>query len=841
MLKPTVHSTAGRRAEASGMIAIIASSLLLGLICVERRAAAEDKQPTAEQIEFFETRIRPVLVERCQDCHGPDEQSSDLRVDQLSGLLRGGKAGPAIVPGKPEQSLLLTAIRYVSNDLQMPPDEKLSKQQIADFTRWIAMGAPHPDSDTARPLPTETFDWESARDFWAFQPPVDPPVPSVKDTAWPRSPLDHFILAELEAKGLRPAPAADKRTLIRRATFDLIGLPPTVEEIENFLSDDSPDAFARVVDRLLDSVHYGERWGRHWLDVARYADSNGLDENIAYGNAWRYRDYVVEAFNKDKPYDQFVVEQLAGDLLPKTGDWRIRHERLIATGFLSLGPKVLAEVDETKMEMDIIDEQVDTVSRAFMALTMGCARCHDHKFDPLPTKDYYGLAGIFKSTRTMEHFRKIARWYENPLETPERLAVQEKHASRVTAKKQEIESFVQQANADYLKTLAEQSQEAGEQPKLPKNIESLYPEGTKKQLKQLRDELAALEKAAPVMPTALGVTEGEPTDVAVHVRGSHLTLGDIVPRHFPKVLAGTDQDPLGNERSGRLKFARWLVQPDHPLTSRVMANRIWRWHFGQGIVATPDNFGKLGERPSNQPLLDWLAHRFIESGWSIKAMHRLIMLSSTYRMSSDYDPVAAKADPENRLHWRHNVQRLEAEAVRDTLLSVGGLLDLSMGGSLLNVGNREFVFNHTSEDNTKYNFPRRSLYLPVIRNNLYDVFQLFDYSDASVLNGNRTSTVVAPQALFMMNSEMVANAADNLTEKLLSDPELTDSDRMQALYLRSYGRPVTADEVERNSRFLERFTAAAAKSGMDADAAQKKAWAALCQVVFAASEFIYIR
>src|SRR6185312_1237908 len=343
--------------------------------------------------------------------------------------------------------------------------------------------------------------------------------------------LDRFILAELERRELRPAPPADKRTLLRRATFDLTGLPPAPEEIAAFLADESPDAFAKVVERLLDSPHYGERWGRHWLDIARYADSNGLDENVAHGNAWRYRDYVVAALNRDKPFDQFLMEQLAGDLLPPVEDLATKHERLIATGFLALGPKVLAEVDEQKMEMDIIDEQLDTFGRAVLGLTLGCARCHDHKFDPIPTEDYYALAGIFKSTRTMENFKKVARWHENPLPTPEDLARQAEYERLVAEQKQAISQFVAAAD-EQLKSAG------GEAPatETAKDREARYPEETKAELKRLRDALAASEKQAPVMPSAMGVCEGEPVDVAIHIRGSHLSLGPVAPRHFPRVL-----------------------------------------------------------------------------------------------------------------------------------------------------------------------------------------------------------------------------------------------------------------------------------------------------------------
>ena len=675
---------------------------------------------------------------------------------------------------------------------------------------------------------------EDPTEFWAFQPPADPPVPPVGETSWPQSLLDHFILARLEDKGLRPAPPADKRTLIRRATFDLTGLPPTPDEIDSFLADDSPQAFPRVVERLLDSPAYGERWGRHWLDVVRYADSNGLDENAAHAHAWRYRDYVVAAFNSDKPYDQFVIEQLAGDLLP-ADDPAVRNGHLTATGFLSLGPKVLAEVDKLKMEMDIIDEQIDTTGRAFLGLTLGCARCHDHKFDPLPTTDYYALAGIFKSTRTMETFKTIARWFENEVPTPADQQKKEAWQRQVDEKKAAVDALVQAANAELQAKL-----EPGAE--LPEKPETQYPPDTQAELKRLRGELAAVEKNAPVIPAAMGVTEGAVTDLPVHIRGNHLSLAKhAVPRRFPIVLAGEEQAPLSDQASGRLELARWMTAEDHPLTSRVMVNRIWHWHFGQGLVRTPDNFGALGERPTHPELLDWLARRFVQSGWSVKAMHRLIMLSSTYQMSSAHDHRAARLDPENRLWWRANVRRLEAEEIRDALLAVSGRLDRTMGGSLLNTENYKLIFDHTSKDPTNYDSNRRSLYLPIVRNNLYPVFQLFDYADASTVTGNRPTSTVAPQALFMMNGDLVMDACDAVAADLLARTDLDQPERIRLLYRQALGRPAAAGEIANGESYLDLFDELLQSTESDAARRRLLAWSSLCQVILASNEFISIR
>jgi cytochrome c553 len=606
---------------------------------------AEEQSPTAEQTRFFETSIRPLLAEKCFSCHGEKKQWGGLRLDSRKSLLRGGESGAAIVPGKPNRSLLISAVQETDNDLRMPKDDKLTPRQIAELVRWVEMGAP---------FPTEAGTAERTRDpnHWAFQPPVRPPGPAVVHSEWPQSTLDGFILAKLEAAGLSPTPRADRRTLIRRVTFDVIGLPPTPEEIDAFLADESPDAFARVVDRLLASPQYGERWGRHWLDVARYADSNGFDENIAHGNAWRYRDYVVAAFNRDKPFDQFVTEQLSGDLLPFDGEAQ-QHEQLIATGFLSIGPKVLAETDEAKMRMDIIDEQLDTTGRAFLGLTLGCARCHDHKFDPIATADYYALAGIFKSTLTMTKYTKVAKWHEHPLPSPAATTKKAEFDANVAARKTAIAEFV--ADAD---KLVREKLAAMPDAKPPEKLETLYPAATKAELKKQRDELAALEKAGPDLPAAMGVTEDKVVDIAVHLRGDPLKLGDIVPRRTPPVLRGPRTPLFTDKQSGRRQLAEWLVDRQHPLTARVFVNRVWRWHLGRGLVRSTDNFGLLGEAPSHPELLDWLARRFIDDGWSVKSLHRLILNSSTYQQASTPARDTISRDPENRLFSRAEVRRL---------------------------------------------------------------------------------------------------------------------------------------------------------------------------------------
>lgn len=780
----------------------------------------------AEPIDFARD-IQPVLIEKCLSCHGPDLQESGLRVDLRKTLLKGGDSEiPAIIPKQSGKSLLMERVTAQEPENLMPPEGKpLTEAEITLFKRWIDAGAVMPEKFEKVKRTTS--------DHWSFQPITRREVPQQLED-WVQNPIDAFVLEKLNQAQLTPASRADRRTLIRRVTFDLTGLPPTPEEIERFLGDSSPGAYERLVDRLLASPAYGERWGRHWLDVVRYADSNGLDENVAHGNAWRYRDYVVSSLNADKPYSQFVKEQLAGDLLPSK-DPAERNERLVATGFLSLGPKVLAEVDETKMEMDIVDEQIDTFGKAFLGLTLGCARCHDHKFDPVTAEDYYALAGIFKSTKTMDSFTKIAKWHEHEIPSDAQRKQKQDYEKRIVTKTNEIAEFVKTANAALLATKEDNA-------KLPAKPEEHYPDETKAQLKELRAELAELNKEVPVLPTAMGVLEGDVANVPVHQRGSHLTLGKIVPRRYPEVLTLPDQPQIPTDSSGRLQLADWLTDADHPLTARVIVNRVWRWHFGRGLVDSTDNFGELGSDPSHPELLDWLAGQLIDSGWTLKTLHRMIVTSNTYCQSSELahrEEVAKKAgiiDPQNRLLWKANVRRLEAEAIRDSLLSVSGNLDRQMGGSLLNTENRKHIFDHTSKDNTNYNFPRRSVYLPIVRNHLYDLFQLFDYTDASMVNGDRTTSTVAPQALFLMNAEFVQQSADALASRLLESNE-SDGERIQNLYQLAVGRRPTETELGRMQSFLTRF-----REGMnDQEITEVKIWSTLCQVMLVSNEFVTIR
>lgn len=902
---------------------------------------------SAEEVDFFEKRIRPVLIEQCYECHSEGKKvKGGLLIDSREAMLIGGDSGPSLVPGNPDKSKIIEAIRYKNRDLQMPPKNQLTAEQIRDLEKWVAMGAPDPrdakSAATAAPA-KPGINFEQGRKFWSFAPLSQPALPAVKNTAWVQTPVDAFILESLEKSGLSPAPPADKRTLIRRATFDLTGLPPTQKEIADFLADKSPEAFNRVIDRLLASPQYGERWGRHWLDVARYADSNGLDENVTLGHAWRYRDYVVRAFNEDKPYDQFLIEQIAGDLLP-TQDTTSRQEALTATAFLSLGAKVLAEPDVRKLEMDIIDDQLDTLGKAFMGMTIGCARCHDHKFDPFSQEDYYAMAAIFRSTKSLADDRTgaIKYWYEHSLATPADLEAKKKHEADVKTQRAKITKYnsdtraalkadLQRQAANYLAASVELSDDpdfreveavatkhglrarylltcrqylarateneffdkwhalaktgdvAGvrnhyaklftdaeeglaeakkKDPKATKPIEpelaaahealndaggflvmpdkdaDAFDQSMLSEVQQMQADLMAMEDKTPDPPALMGVTDGAVTrTLPIHIRGSYLTLGKEIERGFPTVMRVSFTKPVfPAKHSGRLELARWMASTEHPLTARVMVNRVWRWHFGRGIVGTTDNFGILGDKPSHPALLDWLARNFMENGWSVKDMHRLLMKSSAYQMASLHpsagqpssSPDPALVDPENKLLWRANLQRLEAEEIRDALLAASDSLDLKVGGKTVPLRNREFVFNHTSKDATTYESPRRALYLPIIRNNLYDLLEQFDFPDPTMPTGSRNSTVVAPQALIMLNSPLATTSAEKLAAKL-EKQEPADAARVRRAYEILYARAATPHEEQRALAFVKN------KSG------NRDAWTLLCHTLMAANEFMYLR
>ena len=795
--------------------------LALALPPDEQKDATADSAATPGT-QLWTTQIAPLLQEHCWSCHGSETQESDLRLDTLQGLSLGGKAGPPVIPGKPSESLLLITVRHADPALKMPPEDKLSDAQIAMLEQWIAAGAPHPEGKLVISDPVPHFNVDEARTWWSMQPLQAPQLPA--DTA---SGIDTILESLQQQQGVQRNPVADRITLLRRAHFALTGIPPTPEQLDAFLADDSAEAFSKVIDQLLETQQYGERWARHWLDVARYADSNGLDENIAHGNAWRYRNYVIRSLQDDKPFDQFLAEQLAGDLLATdVTDESRRGELFTATGFLSLGPKVLAEGDEKKLLLDIIDEQMDTIGRSMLGMTIGCARCHDHKFDPITQADYYALSGIFQSTKTMESLARIAKWHENPIDTAADRDARETHQKKLD-----------DLQAQITETVSAASKAAGSDKDLP---DEKLPQDVQDQLKQLREQHTALTAELPELPTAMGVTEAEVTPARILARGNHLAPGRVVQRSIPVVFDPTRSFAVSEDRSGRLALAQWLTGPENPLTARVIVNRVWRWHFGRGIVATTDNFGKLGEPPVSPELLDWLAVQFVESGWSLKTMHRLILTSQTWQASTADNSASEHADADNLLFWRWDLRRMEAEIIRDSILAVTGTLDASMGTSLLHVDNRKFLFDHTSKDTTNYDSQLRSVYLPVIRNNIYDAMALFDCTDGAVPNGDRGSSTVASQALFMMNSDLIIHSCRTHAQALLQLP-LSDRERAELLVRKTLGRPATPAHTEQLLQALNHLQNQLQQEGTATDEAQLTAWTVINQTLLMSNEFLYVR
>jgi hypothetical protein len=925
---------------------------------------------TPAQLEIFEKNARPLFAEKCQPCHSTKLRSGGFDLSSPEGIKEAAAIGIFGKASEPENSPILKALSY-ENRIKMPPQGKLPAETIAAVREWVAAGAPSPAATPSagnslagtgvRPVALRGVITDADKNFWSFKPLSHAAPPTPKQQDWAVNPIDQFILANLEKNGLPPAPQADKTTLLRRATFDLTGLPPTEKELRDFLADKSPKAFEKVIDRLLASPRYGERWGRHWLDVMRYADSTGSDEDHRYPHAWRYRDYVVQAFNDDMPYNQFVREQLAGDILAADPNSGVGYRGIVATGFLALGKKALAQKDLPLKRYDVVDDQIDVTAKAFLGLTVTCARCHDHKFDPIATKDYYQMAAIFASTLSYEKGET-----GDPIQTPlapagefETFQTQwkayddlEKKIAKIInfdedAKKtrdlgaQQIADFMQAAYSVYAKgeqpcasnpLLNRARQQASCTPALDttqlsrwveylkdpkraelakwraatdanrKDIAAEYQEDFRRSayqydqdvnwweearssfpnagkiagphprmsaekdpffvavwqengpLHRSRDEqIAALppEKAKEVtallsqaadkertlprkeIPMACAVKEGETMNQKVFLRGDYHSLGDPVERTVPSILRLSAPAPEVKTKSGRLELANWIVDPRNPLPPRVMANRIWQGHFGDGIVRTPDNYGRLGDRPSNPELLDYLANRFMENGWSIKKMHRLIMLSKTYQMSAAFDEEKKAKDPENRLLSHFPRQRLSIEEIRDAYLAMGGDLDLTMGGTLdPGVGtDGETSANRISMNPEKTN--RRSIYLPLRRSNLPTLYTLFDFGDATSPEGHRSTTTVATQALFVMNSPLVIREAAHITDSVLKQ-QRQDKRRVEEIYLRVLDRRPDANEIDSGLTYL----ASLRQKWNEID--EEKAWTSLTHALMASNEFIFV-
>ena len=674
---------------------------------------------------------------------------------------------------------------------------------------------------------------DSESGSWALQSPKADEVPEVQNSSWPRNSIDFFILSKLEEAGLNPVPDADRRTLVRRLYFDLIGLPPTPEQVQDFVNDRSPDAVSKLVDQLLASPRFGERWGRHWLDVVRFAESSGKEFNFSYPHAWPYRDYVIGAFNADKPYDRFVKEQIAGDLLPEDSNEtaKERENRLIATSLLSFGTK-RHNSSGMAFRMEIVDDQIDVTSRAFLGMSVACAKCHDHKFDPIPTKDYYSLAGIFLSTEAL--YGTIKQKYSN---NPTDLLplgdggvkmheAAETHEKKIDAAKKSRD----EKKAELTK--AEEAKKKEEKTETEELIARL-----KKELAPLDAAVAELEKNRPPRPPyAMRVRDRpEPADTKIAIRGELSEPGELAPRGFLSAISLGDVPGVDPKQSGRLQLANWMVSPQNPLPARVMVNRIWYHLLGRGLVDSVDNFGSTGTPPSHQELLDTLAVEFMAEGWSIKKTIRKIVLSRTYQLSCETQEEGEKTDPDNILLWRSMPRRLSVEAIRDAVLSVSGQLDLKppVGSTVTGLGDKLVRGIDTGKLQPPSNY--RSVYLPVIRDYPPEMFDRFDFPSASLVSGKRAVTEVPAQALFLRNSKFVAEQASHAAKRLLADRSASDDHgRIDLAIRRMFSRPATAEEKEGAQKLLALAREAETEHG------EEKAWAALFQSLFATAEFRYL-
>jgi hypothetical protein len=915
----------------SGLSAVfIALNLVFIPISISSQSLPDDEahqRPIPTRQIDFDREISPILTQHCIECHGPDQaaRKAKLRLDLESSAKQPNSSGNTpVISGKPDESELLKRIKSTDPDDRMPPldsGSKLTENEINLLTQWISEGANYTG-------------------HWAYQPYDKPQLPEVRQVNWPQQALDYFILSELESEGIIPNSEATKSEWIRRVYFDLIGLPPSPREIDDFLTDPSPGSYAKVADHLLASPRYGERWGRHWLDVARYGDSNGGDENHAYPHAYHFRNYVINALNSGMPFDSFISEQLAGDLLPPIDNKERQIERLKATGFLAIGTKILAEQDPVKKQADAVDEQIDTVSKALLGITVACARCHDHKFDPIPTKDYYAFAGIFHSTKT-----------ENaPLKTPEFLQKEALFKKELTALETELEQFEEswksrQHSTPFLEREAESydrgnvqtdlenygkkigiisdpgSQEnfteydlstksaqrvaleiryAAEKPRPGKillngeivaksafssitggwgpdkqawHLEAILTlpignhiirlesnpmmvhidrfrlieiktdpdsdEGINKLIDLRQQRTTSLAKR-PVPEETMTVGEGDVHHVKVHIRGDHNSLGEEAPRGFLSEIGPPNRHSIPADQSGRRQLSDWLTAPENPLTARVFVNRVWRWHFGKGLVESTENFGTRGSRPTHPKLLNYLAKTFIEKKWSIKALHRTIVLSSTYRLSSQAENAdALKADPSNRLYWKRDIRRLEAEAFRDSLLSLSGRLNTEIGGGPMNVKSQDPSPQDLVKNRGIYEkSSRRSVYLPVVRSNVYDFLTLLDFPNAASPVGNRNTTTVPTQALLLMNHDFVQRESERILAEIIDHvPSVDNSSLVHHLYLHLLGREPNHDEMRLASDFISSFSQTLETKQLDQE---RPALSAFCHTLLMSNEFSYI-
>ena len=913
-----------QRSLTSARFASLFLLLFTGFIAPNTQAQLPDTFDTNlpdDGVIFFEAKIRPVLIEHCYQCHSTTAEKlrGNLYLDTKQGTLKGGDLGPAVVPENLRDSLLIEAIRWESADIQMPPKKQLPPDVIADLERWVAMGAPDPRNnafDIRNQLPTEyEIDWETARDHWAYKPPVQPAIPNVQDQDWPHNTIDNFTLAEMETQGLTPVADANRETLIRRLYFDLIGLPPTPQTVQAFVADRSPDAIETAVDRLLAMPEFGDRWGRHWLDIARYAESTGKESNVVYPHAWRYRDYVIDAYNADLPYDQFIREQIAGDLIGGNTP-EARDQRAIATAFLALGPKSLNENNRTQFALDLADEQIDTITRSVLATTVACARCHDHKFDPITQDDYYALAGIFASTET--HYGTAATQGNRRPSDLIRLETQDNSSSTNTlpaSQRRQLESQLADLQ-ERLATLQQSARQARQAQRRSSNTPAngrgaqrnrfqnraepamtdptmadpdmtsqmsdtaapntptpmlrqqrgqanrnrpnantrpntqaasqadpqqlfLQARRLQSQIALLEEQLANYDSSGNPIPYTMGVAESpRPQNSRLYIRGEADKADKIVPRGFPTILLPEDGTSNYNiTGSGRTQLADLLTAPNNPLTARVYVNRVWQHLIGSPLVATPDNFGTTGQTPTHPQLLDHLAITFMADGWSTKQLIKNIVTSHTYQLAAADNKSNAVIDQQNTYLWRANRKRLEGEAIRDAMLFISGsLVNSRPHGSPVSQITTGTV--RRFDPNTDFN--HRSVYLPIVRDMVPESLAVFDFAEPSLVIGQRDTTTVPSQALYLMNEDFVRQQAANTARWIIGDLSTDNAKRIDSAFWNSLSRRPNPAERQWAVTLLTSVYRQAELEGARPGRAEQEAWTTLIHGLFMTAEFRYL-
>ncbi len=832
------------------------------------------------QIAFFESKVRPLLVQRCFECHSHEKKiKGGLALDSRSGWEQGGDHGAAIVPGDVANSLLVKAVHRVDDHLAMPPKGRLPGSEIAILEEWVRSGA-HDPRTTGAAKAKKGIDLVEGRKFWAFQPVRHPSPPQIKNTHWPLDPLDHFILAKQEQRGIQPSADATSHTWLRRVSLDLTGLPPTTDEIAAFESgirSQNPGIYEAAVDRLLTSKAYGERWARHWLDLTGYADMMGTSNNVYAEHAWRYRDYLIAAFNADKPFDEFVREQIAGDLMPAKSTEE-RAEKIIATGFLMVGDIEIVNPDKAKMETDHIDSQVGKIGQAFMGMTLSCVRCHDHKFDPIGVVDYYGIAGTLRSSPSSIKMPDMGVWStlnstvlpETPAQLDARKKLEAENQQRIASLKAEQKKLTEE-KATLTKQLAANGKTTASTPQATATdnaerevapAQVAKPANDKDTLTKCRDDLdAQLKKLAGDIthteffkdktPRAFAMSDGpQPADMPVYVRGNPYAPSTAVPRGAVRVASWDKFPAIPAGQSGRLQLADWLADKRNPLTARVTVNRIWQKLFGTGIVPSVDYFGARGDVPTHPDLLDHLATRFMQGGWSQKAFLRSLVLSRTYRLSSANEAAAMKLDPENKLYWRMNRQRLDAEAMRDSLLAISGELTRESGGPALVMENPEncgsLSLKGVNPPNYTHRKPRpgqefeRTIYLPIFRGASAGPDRLrafFDFVDPASIAGQRSQTIVPTQTLFLLSNDLLRKRAHVLADKIIAD-EKNELTRLETLWLRILNRPITTAECEEALALINQVEPLI-KTVKGRPALDSIKWRELCHSLLASNEFVF--